>query len=126
MTNPRTMIQEMFDAKIEGLQKDLKRAVKAGMPSSILYDEIEELEALRDEIKEIFEYYCKHKDNRVKELEESINNLMDDEQYWERKAKEQIKQLLNENKRLKEIREEQIETIIKQKRKIKELEGRGD
>jgi hypothetical protein len=29
------------------------------MPSSILYDELDELEALKDEIMEIFECYCK-------------------------------------------------------------------
>lgn len=57
MMNARDAIMKLFDDKIEGLEKDLKRAVKAGMPTSILYDEIDELEGLKDEIDQIFDYY---------------------------------------------------------------------
>jgi hypothetical protein len=59
MENVKKMIMQLFDDKIEVLQHDLNMAVKAGMPSSILYDELDELEALKDEIMEIFECYCK-------------------------------------------------------------------
>lgn len=61
MTCPRNLIIKLFDDKIEALEDDLTRAIKAGMPSSILYDEIDELEALKDEIMEIFECCCKNK-----------------------------------------------------------------
>ena len=59
MICPRNLIIQLFDDKIEALEDDLTRAIKAGMPSSILYDEIDELEALKDEIMEIFECCCK-------------------------------------------------------------------
>lgn len=59
MKNPRELIIKLFDDRIEALEDDLTRVIKAGMPSSILYDEIDELEALKDEIEEIFECYCK-------------------------------------------------------------------
>jgi hypothetical protein len=59
MRCPRDLIVKLFDDKIEILEDDLIKAVKAGMPSSILYDELDELEALKDEIMEIFECYCK-------------------------------------------------------------------
>lgn len=59
MKSPRELIIKLFDNKIKVLEHDLERAVKAGMPSSILYDEIDELEALKDEIEEIFECYCR-------------------------------------------------------------------
>jgi hypothetical protein len=59
---PRDLIVKLFDDKIETLEDDLIKAVKAGMPSSILYDELDELEALKDEIMEIFDCYCKKKD----------------------------------------------------------------
>lgn len=58
MNCPRDLISKLFDNKIEALEDDLTRAIKAGMPSSILYDEIDELEALKDEIMEIFECCC--------------------------------------------------------------------
>ena len=59
MNCPRELIIKLFDDKIEVLEHDLERAVKAGMPSSILYDELDELEVLKDEIIEIFECNCK-------------------------------------------------------------------
>jgi hypothetical protein len=58
MKCPRDLIIKLFDDKIKVLEHDLEKAVKAGMPSSILYDELDELEALKDEIMEIFECYC--------------------------------------------------------------------
>lgn len=61
MKKPRDLIIKLFDDRIEALEDDLMKAVKAGMPSSILYDEIDELEALKDEIELIFECYCKKK-----------------------------------------------------------------
>jgi predicted PilT family ATPase len=54
MENVKKMIMQLFDDKIMVLKEDYNKAVKAGMPSSILYDEIEELKALKDEIEEIF------------------------------------------------------------------------
>jgi hypothetical protein len=59
MKCPRDLIIKLFDDKIKVLEHDLEKAVKAGMPSSILYDELDELEALKDEIMGIFECYCK-------------------------------------------------------------------
>lgn len=56
--SPKDLIIELFDDKIKVLEDDLTKAVKAGMPSSILYDEIEELEALKDEIIGIFKCHC--------------------------------------------------------------------
>jgi hypothetical protein len=58
MKCPRDLIIKLFDDKTKVLEDDLERAVKAGMPSSILYDELDELEALKDEIMEIFECNC--------------------------------------------------------------------
>lgn len=46
----KDLISELFDEKIEALEYDLERAVKAGMPTSILYDELDELETLKEEI----------------------------------------------------------------------------
>ena len=43
----KDLINELFDKKIEALENDLERAVKAGMGTSILYEEIEELENLK-------------------------------------------------------------------------------
>lgn len=45
----KDLISGLFDEKIEALEYDLERAVKAGMPSSILYDELDELETLKEE-----------------------------------------------------------------------------
>ena len=59
MEKTRDLIIKLFDDKIEALEDDIVKAIKSGMPSSILYDEIDELEALRNEILEIFEYNCK-------------------------------------------------------------------
>ena len=59
MKCPRDLIIKLFDDKIKVLEHDLERAVKAGMPSSILYDELDELEVLRDEIMKIFECNCR-------------------------------------------------------------------
>lgn len=50
----KDLINELFDEKIEALENDLERAVKAGMPSSALYEEIDELEALKEELMEIW------------------------------------------------------------------------
>ena len=46
----KDLVSELFDEKIEALENDLERAVKAGMPTSILYEELDELEALKEEI----------------------------------------------------------------------------
>ena len=61
MDCPRDMVIKLFDDKITVLEKDLKWAVKAGMPSNILDDEIDELKELKEEIEEIFKQYCKKK-----------------------------------------------------------------
>ena len=45
----KDLVSELFDEKIEALENDLERAVKAGMGTSILYEEIEELENLKEE-----------------------------------------------------------------------------
>lgn len=50
----KDLITELFDNKIEALENELDRAVKAGMPTSILYDELEELENLKEEILELW------------------------------------------------------------------------
>lgn len=50
----KDLVSELFDNKIEILEKDLERAVKAGMPTSILYDEIDELETLKEEVMELW------------------------------------------------------------------------
>ena len=42
----------LINTKIEECEKDYNRAVKSGMPSSIIYDEIESLEWLKKELKE--------------------------------------------------------------------------
>ena len=59
MEKTRDLIIKLFDDKIEALEDDIIKAIKSGMPSSILYDEIDELEALKNEILEIFECNCK-------------------------------------------------------------------
>lgn len=46
----KDLVSNLFDEKIEALEYDLERAVKAGMPTSILYEELDELEALKEEI----------------------------------------------------------------------------
>ena len=50
----KDLINELFDKKIEALENDLERAVKAGMPTSTLYEEIDELETLKEEIMELW------------------------------------------------------------------------
>lgn len=50
----KDLISELFDEKIESLENDLERAVKAGMPSSTLYEELDELENLKEEIMELW------------------------------------------------------------------------
>lgn len=42
----------LINTKIEECEKDYNRAVKSGMPSSIIYDEIESLEWLKKELEE--------------------------------------------------------------------------
>ena len=59
MKCPRDLIIKLFDDKIEGLKDDIMKAISAGISTSILYDELDELEALKDEIMEIFECNCK-------------------------------------------------------------------
>lgn len=46
----KDLVSELFDKKIEALENDLERAVKAGMPTSILYEELDELETLKEEV----------------------------------------------------------------------------
>ena len=50
----KDLITELFDEKIEALEDDLERAVKAGMPSSALYEEIDELNELKKQIEELW------------------------------------------------------------------------
>lgn len=50
----KDLIIELFDEKIKVLEDDLEGAVKAGMPTSILYDEIDELEKLKEEIVQLY------------------------------------------------------------------------
>ena len=59
MKCPRDLIIKLFDDKIEVLKDDIIKAIRSGMSTSILYDELDELEALKDEIMEIFECNCK-------------------------------------------------------------------
>ncbi len=47
------LILEIFDARIEALENDLERAIDDGMPVAILYDELEDLQTLRNDIKKI-------------------------------------------------------------------------
>lgn len=47
-------IIELFDEKIKILEEDLEIGVRAGMPTSILYDEIDELETLKEEIVQLY------------------------------------------------------------------------
>lgn len=47
------LILQVFDARIESLENDLERAIDAGMPVSILYDELEDLQTLKNDIKKI-------------------------------------------------------------------------
>ena len=50
----KDLVSELFDEKIEALENDLERAVKTGMPSSTLYEELDELENLKEEIMELW------------------------------------------------------------------------
>ena len=50
----KDLVSELFDAKIEALEDELERSVKAGMPTSILYDELDELETLKKELMELW------------------------------------------------------------------------
>lgn len=50
----KDLVSNLFDEKIEALENDLERAVKAGMPTSILYEEIDELETLKKEVMELW------------------------------------------------------------------------
>lgn len=50
----KDLVSELFDEKIEALENDLERAVKAGMPSSTLYEEIDELETLKNEVMDLW------------------------------------------------------------------------
>lgn len=45
----KDLVSNLFDEKIEVLENDLERSVKAGMPTSILYEELDELETLKEE-----------------------------------------------------------------------------
>ncbi len=47
------LIIQLFDERIEALENDLDRAVRAGMPTSILYDELDNLETLKNDIEKI-------------------------------------------------------------------------
>lgn len=47
------LILQVFDARIEALENDLERAIDAGMPISILYDELEDLQTLKKDIQKI-------------------------------------------------------------------------
>ena len=47
------LILQVFDARIEALENDIERAIDAGMPVSILYDELEDLQTLKNDIKKI-------------------------------------------------------------------------
>lgn len=50
----KDLVSNLFDEKIEALENDLERSVKAGMGTSILYDEIDELETLKKEVMELW------------------------------------------------------------------------
>ena len=50
----KDLVSNLFDEKIEALENDLDQAVKAGMGTSILYDEIDELETLKKEVMELW------------------------------------------------------------------------
>ena len=50
----KDLVSELFDEKIEALENDLERSVKAGMGTSILYEEIEELETLKKEVMDLW------------------------------------------------------------------------
>lgn len=50
----KDLISDLFDEKIEALENELERSVKAGMPTSILYDEIDELETLKKEVMDLW------------------------------------------------------------------------
>ena len=45
----KDLVSNLFDERIESLENELDRAVNAGMGTSILYEEIEELENLKEE-----------------------------------------------------------------------------
>ncbi len=47
------LIIQLFDERIEALENDLDRAGRAGMPTSILYDELDNLETLKNDIEKI-------------------------------------------------------------------------
>ena len=46
----KDLVSNLFDEKIEALENDLEKSVHAGMPTSILYDELDELETLKEEV----------------------------------------------------------------------------
>lgn len=50
----KDLVSELFDEKIEELEYDLERCVKAGMPTGGLYEEIDELETLKKEVMELW------------------------------------------------------------------------
>lgn len=50
----KDLVSNLFDEKIEALENDLEKSVHAGMPTSILYEEIDELETLKEEVMELW------------------------------------------------------------------------
>ena len=50
----KDLVSNLFDEKIEALENELERSVKAGMGTSILYEEIEELETLKKEVMDLW------------------------------------------------------------------------
>ena len=50
----KDLVSNLFDEKIEALEDELDRTVKAGMPTSILYEEIDELETLKKQVLELW------------------------------------------------------------------------
>lgn len=47
------LIIQLFDARIEALENDIERVIDVGMPVSILYDELDDLQTLKNDIKKI-------------------------------------------------------------------------
>jgi len=55
--------------------------------------------------------------NENEQLKQSINNLMDSDKWWEKKAKQRVQELENENEQLKqqnEVLENTIESLTAQ------------